>query len=65
MLMDQDATNVLARVHIGVGLIDLFNRISVGNQFVQFDPALLVHLEKSRDIDDGIAQPVEHSLDSF
>ena len=65
MLVDQDATNVLAGVHVGVRLIDLLDRVSVGDQLVQFDPALLVHLEKSRDINDGIAQPVEHSLDSF
>ena len=65
MLVDQDATNVLAGVHVGVRLIDLFDRVSVGDQLVQFDPALLVHLEKSRDINGGIAQPVENSLDSF
>src|ERR1700761_1524515 len=59
--IDQYATDIGARVHVGVAVVDLLERVGAGNHGFEVHLSGAVQLEDLRDVGTGIARAVEGS----
>src|SRR6185437_5133863 len=57
------AADVEAVAHVLVALVDLFERVLPGDQFVELELAVVVHLEHAGNVVLGIGRPVERAAD--
>src|SRR5882757_11228734 len=62
-VMDDDAADVPAGVHVGVGLVDLVQPVGRGDQLVQFEPPGPVHRGQPGDLVRRATHPEDHPLD--
>src|SRR3546814_9720458 len=58
-----DAADVLAFAHVAVAVVDLVERVAVGDQLVELQGALAVHGEEVRDLGPRVGRPEDRALD--
>src|SRR6478752_1346691 len=63
VLVDDHAAHVLAVEHVLVGLADLIELVSGGDELVELEMPGPVDLEDPRDVDQGVAAAEEGALD--
>src|SRR5215470_3595637 len=62
VLVDDHSADVLAVEQVGVTLVDLIERVALGDQLVELEPARLVHAEQLRDVVHGVAGAEQAAL---
>src|SRR5689334_10278924 len=63
VLVDDHSTDVLAVEQVLVALVDLIERVALGDQLVELEAAGLVHAEQLRDVVDRVAGAEQAALD--
>src|SRR5215469_2374230 len=63
VLVDDDAADVLAVVHVLVGLVDLVEPVLAGDQLVQLEVPGLVHADQPRDVEQGVGVAEQRTAD--
>ena len=53
LVVDENASEVLAGMHVGVALVDRVERVGAGHEFVEFELAGLVEGEHAQDVTAG------------
>src|SRR3954451_1824975 len=62
VLVDDHSADVLAVEQVGVALVDLIERVALGDQLVELEAAGLVHAEQLRDVVHGVAGTEQAAL---
>src|SRR3954470_11968224 len=65
VLVDDHSADVLAVEQVLVALVDLIERVALGDQLVELEAAGLVHAEQLRDVVHGVAGAEQAALDGL